>query len=54
MKVLHTIYNNTDIEFYKKDEILMLNATQMANVFGKKVGHFLENETTQNFMALVN
>jgi hypothetical protein len=39
-----------DFEPFMKERNVMVNATQMANVFGKKVTHFLENESTENFI----
>jgi hypothetical protein len=35
---------------------VMVNATEMAKIFGKQVGHFLENENTQVFIkeCLIN
>lgn len=32
----------------------MINATEMAKPFGKKVGHFLENRNSKAFIALLN
>jgi hypothetical protein len=51
MEVVHFIYNEQTIDFLPKgDDKLMVNATQMAKVFGKLVGHFLENESTEKFI----
>jgi hypothetical protein len=50
-KALEFIYQDTQIHFLlSKDENVMVNATEMAKAFGKKVTHFLENEGTKNFI----
>lgn len=43
-------YQNQEIEFDLRDKNVMVNATEMANLFGKKVTHFLENEGTKKFI----
>ncbi len=51
MEVVHFIYNNQEVDFHSRTgENLMVNATQMAKVFNKQVGHFLENESTERFI----
>jgi hypothetical protein len=51
MEIVHFIYNDQTIDFLPKgDENLMVNATQMAKIFGKLVGHFLENDGTEKFI----
>jgi hypothetical protein len=51
MEVVQFIYNERTIDFEPsgKDNV-MVNATQMAKVFGKHVKHFNENEDTENFI----
>jgi hypothetical protein len=51
MEVVQFIYNEKTIDFEPagKDNV-MVNATQMAKVFGKEVTHFLENEGTKMFI----
>lgn len=49
--VLEHIYQDTQIHFlFSDDENVMVNATEMAKIFNKKVSHFLENDTTKNFI----
>lgn len=44
-------FNDDEIEFdLRQGKNMMVNATEMANAFGKKVTHFLENESTENFI----
>ena len=43
-------YNEQEVEFEFNDANVMVNATQMAKIFGKEVKHFNENETTENFI----
>lgn len=51
MEVVHFIYNEKEVDFQTtgKDD-LMVNATQMAKIFGKEVTHFLENDGTEKFI----
>lgn len=39
-----------DFEPFLKERNVMVNATQMAKVFGKEVTHFLENASTEKFI----
>jgi hypothetical protein len=39
-----------EIAFLHKDNKLMVNATQMAKIFEKRVENFTRIESTQNFM----
>ncbi len=51
MKVIEFIYNETAISFEPTgNDNVMVNATQMAKIFGKEVTHFLENDGTQKFI----
>ena len=44
-------YNEQEVEFEFNDVNVMVNATQMAKIFGKQVNEFVSNETTKNFIA---
>ena len=52
MEVVQFIYNEKTIDFEPagKDNV-MVNATQMAKVFGKQVIAFMRNEDTKNFIS---
>lgn len=46
------VFNENSIAFVlDKNNGMMVNATDMAKVFGKKVNHFLENDSTKNFIT---
>lgn len=47
--LLHS-FNGKLIEFEMSPNGLMVNATEMANIYSKKVSHFLENDGTENFI----
>lgn len=44
-------YRNQEVEFSLPDKNVMVNATEMANIYKKKVTHFLENENTKAFIS---
>jgi len=45
-------FEENDVTFVlSKDNNVMVNATEMAKVYGKKVNEFLSNEITKNFIA---
>ena len=51
METVKFVYNDTQIDFLPVgNDSLMINATQMANVFGKKVNHFNDNDSTEMFI----
>ncbi len=51
METVKFVYNDTQIDFLPVgNDSLMINATQMANAFGKKVNHFNENDSTELFI----
>lgn len=50
MAVVTFKFNDNEITFDFNHENLKVNATQMAKVYGKLVGHFLENDNTENFI----
>ncbi|MCM0717328.1 KilA-N domain-containing protein [Parabacteroides sp. W1-Q-101] len=43
-------YNGTVVQFEINDKNVMVNASQMANVFGKEPAHFIRNENTKNLI----
>src|SRR5665648_34571 len=44
-------FGDVEIEFdLRQGRNVMVNATEMAKVFGKKINHFMENENTENFI----
>lgn len=51
MSVVTFKFNENEITFDFNDENLKVNATQMAKAFGKMVGHFLENDSTERFIG---
>jgi len=52
MEVVKFIYNETPVDFEPSGKAnLMVNATQMAKIFGKKIENFTRIETTQNFIS---
>ncbi len=51
MKVVKFIYNNQEVDFLPSNhENVMVNATQMANLFGKLAKDFLKLEQTNAFI----
>lgn len=51
MQVVHFIYSDQTVDFLPKGDInVMVNATQMAKIFGKEVKHFNENDGTEKFI----
>lgn len=51
MEVVHFIYNQKEVDFLPSgNDDLMVNATQMAKIFGKQVEAFTRNEGTQKFI----
>lgn len=44
------IFQDQEIDFEITGTNVMVNATQMAKIFGKKVNHFMENENTLSFI----
>lgn len=50
MKSIEYLYNNQSIEFLQGESSIMVNATQMAKIFGKQPKDFLRNEDTQRFI----
>lgn len=49
MKVINFVYNKNVIEF-SSDENIMVNATQMAKAFGKRLDHFLRSDHAKTFI----
>jgi hypothetical protein len=50
MKTLEYNYNNQRIEFLQGDHNIMVNATQMAKVFNKRIDFFLKSDNTKAFI----
>ncbi len=51
MKAIVFIYNKSKVEFQKSHNHVMINATQMAKIFNKKVENFTRLESTKVFIA---
>lgn len=43
-------YDDNDVTFKDKNGVKMVNATQMAKVFGKEIKHWSENQSTTEFV----
>ncbi len=54
MEVVHFVYNGTEIDFLQggKNNV-MVNATQMAKIFGKRVDHFLRSDHAKEFISVL-
>lgn len=51
MEVVQFIYNGTEVDFLPTgNDNLMVNATQMAKIFGKKVENFTRLDDTRSFI----
>ncbi len=51
MEIIKFTYDKNEISFQPDSgKNLMINATEMANIFGKEVTHFLQNESTIRFI----
>lgn len=46
-------YNGTDIEFSQSNHSLMVNATEMAKVFGKRVDVFMKSDHAKAFINVL-
>ena len=46
-------YNGTNVTFAKKDDLVMVNATQMAKPFGKRPVDWLQNKQTEEFLSAI-
>jgi hypothetical protein len=44
-------YESQEVEFDLGNENVMVNATEMAKIFEKKISHFLSNDATKSFIA---
>jgi hypothetical protein len=52
MEIVKFMYNDQEVEFLPAgNENVMVNATQMAKVFGKEVFDFMKNESTKCFIS---
>lgn len=46
------VFNNTEVDFqFDRESNVMVNATQMAKIYGKLVKDFLRNDDTENFIS---
>jgi hypothetical protein len=51
MEALHFIYNEKEVDFLPSgNDNVMVNATQMAKIFGKQVNEFTSNQNTRSFI----
>lgn len=51
MNIQKFIYDESEIEFdLRQGKNMLVNATEMAKVFGKEVARFMENDSTQKFI----
>ncbi len=46
-------YNNQVVEFEMAGSSLMINATEMANIFGKRVDHFMRSDHAKEFIRIL-
>ena len=52
METVKFVYNNTQVDFLPVgNDSLMINATQMAKIFNKKIENFTRTESTQSFIS---
>ena len=51
MEALQFIYDENTIDFLSSDDNVMVNATQMAKLFGKQVVAFTRNDDTKKFIT---
>jgi hypothetical protein len=51
-KIIEYFYKETQIHFLINplDKNVMINATEMAKIFGKRTDHYLQNESTKTFI----
>lgn len=50
MEIMKFKFNETEVEFLPSSENVMVNATQMAKIFGKKVENFTRIDDTKDFI----
>jgi len=50
MEILHFIYNGQTVDFFAGSDNVMVNATQMAKIFGKDVFQFTRIDDTNRFI----
>jgi len=54
MKTLQFIYNNESVDFSQgENNNVMVNATQMAKIFGKRVDNFLKSDHANEFIKVL-
>ena len=49
-EIVNFIYDSKPVDFNITNKNVMVNATQMAKLFGKEVKHFNENDSTEKFI----
>lgn len=50
-KIQKFVFNNTEVDFqFDKESNVMVNATQMAKIYGKHIEAFMRNEDAKNFI----
>jgi len=54
MEIVNFIYNNKQVDFLPSgDNNVMVNATQMAKIFGKRIDHFLKSDHANDFINIL-
>ena len=54
MEIVKFVYNDQEVEFQPMGlDNVMVNATQMAKVFGKRIDHFLKTDHAQEFIKVL-
>ena len=54
MKTIEAIFQDTQIHFLLQNEgDVMVNATEMANAFGKRVDHFMRSDHAKEFIKVL-
>jgi phage anti-repressor protein len=48
------VFGGSEVEFDVSGEDIMINATEMGKIFGKKPAHFLENDQTKEFIEALS
>lgn len=53
-KAVELIYQDTEIHnLFSEDDKVMVNATEMAKVFGKRLDHFTKSDHTKDFLKAI-
>lgn len=51
MEIMKFKFNESEIDFQPSTHNVMVNATQMAKIFGKEVFDFMKNDSTKSFIS---